>query len=275
MPRKLASAKPHSDVFTALLIPALAVLIASAPAIATPVAAHTAAPQAAGGELPAARDVIDRHIEAIGGRDAIQDHTSSYARGSIEVVGQGLVGTMEIFAAAPNHTLVIVDFPAVGVESRTGYNGEVGWSIDPMTGERLLQGGELQQLVDEADYYGDLHAPEKFTSMETVDQVEFDGRPAYKLELVHTSGRHVLEYFDVETGRLIGVEGPQESLMGTMNAVTTLGEYQSFGDLMVPTSMYQDLGGLQTIRVTIEAVELDNVDPAVFALPPAIEALRR
>lgn len=256
------------------IVVVMSAAIMAVPAIARPARGQTGSAQAVA-ELPAAREVIDRHIEAIGGRAAIEGHTSSHARGAVEVVGQGLVGTMEIWAAAPDKTLVFVDFPAVGVESRTGYDGEVGWSIDPMTGERLLQGGELRQLVDESDFYGDLHAPEKFTSIETVGQVEFDGRQAYELELVHTSGRTVTEYFDVETGRMIGVEGAQESLMGTMNAVTTLGDYQSFGDLMVPTSMLQDLGGLQTIRVTIESVELDNVDPAVFALPPAIEALRR
>lgn len=270
MHRKPAGACARPFYVAAFLVAA----ISAAPAIVRPAAGQAGGQQAAA-ELPAAREVIDRHIEAIGGRAAIEGHSSSHARGAIEVVGQGLMGTMEIYAAAPDSTLVIVDFPAVGVESRTGYNGEVGWSIDPMTGERLLQGGELQQLIDEADFYGDLHAPEKFSSMETVGQVEFGGRQAYKLELVHTSGRNVTEYFDVETGHMIGVEGPQESLMGTMNAVTTLSEYQSFGDLMIPTSMLQDLGGLQTIRVTIEAVELDSVDPAVFALPPAIEALVR
>lgn len=249
--------------------------IAPARAIATAallIISALAAPATAT-QLPEAREVIDRHIEAIGGRAAIEAHSSSHARGAIEVVGQGLAGTMEIYAAAPDKTVVTVSFPAVGVESRTGYDGAVGWSIDPMTGERLLQGGELQQLVDEADYYSDLHAPEKFTSMETVGQVEFDGRQAYKLELVHASGRHVFEYFEVESGRMIGVEGLQESIMGSMNAVTTLGEYQTFADILVPTYMLQDLGGLQTIRVTIEAVELDAVDPTVFELPAAIQAL--
>lgn len=226
-------------------------------------------------QLPSAREIIDRHVEAVGGREAIEGHSSSHASGTIEIVGQGLTGSMDIWAAAPDKTVVAVSFPAAGVENRTGFNGEVGWSVDPMTGERILQGGELQQLVDEADYYGDLHDPEKFAAMETVEQVEFDGRPAYKVRLEYLSGREVFEYFDVETGRMIGVEGAQESIMGSMNVVTTLDEYTQFDDIMVPTRMTQVLGGLQTVRVSIDAVELDSVDPAVFELPAAIQALIR
>lgn len=233
------------------------------------------APVRAAGQLPSAQEVIDRYVEAIGGRAAIEGHTSSHAQGSIEIVGQGLTGTMEIWAAAPDKTLVTVSFPAAGIESKTGYDGEVGWSVDPMTGERLLQGGELTQLVDEADYYGDLHDAEDFDVMEVVEQTEFNGQTVYKLRLVYQSGREVFEYFDVESGLMVGQEGAQESIMGSMNVVTTLGDYQQVGDLLVPMSLEQDLSGLQTVRVSVESATFDSVDPAVFALPAAIQALMR
>lgn len=249
--------------------PTVALATALALAFSGAVAAASPAQQ------PTAREVIDRHIEAVGGREAIESHSSSHASGTIEIVGQGLFGEIDIWGAAPDKMLVTVNFPDLGVESRTGYDGEVGWSVDPMTGERLLAGGELQQLVDEADYYGDLHDAGKFSEMENLGEVDFDERVAYKLRLVYLSGREVFEYFDIETGRMIGVEGAQESIMGSMNVVTTLGEYQQFGDVMVPTLTVQQFGPLQTVRVSIQSVELDNVDAAVFDLPPAIQTLIR
>jgi hypothetical protein len=247
------------------------VVLVTAAALATFVAGAAAAPL----QQPSAREVIDRHIEAVGGRAAIEAHNSSHATGTIEIVGQGLYGEIDIWGAAPDQMLVEVDFPDLGVQSRTGYNGEVGWSVDPMTGERLLAGGELQQLTDEADFYGDLHAADKFSTMENLGEVDFDERVAYKLRLVYLSGREVFEYFDVESGRMIGVEGAQESIMGSMDVVTTLGEYQQFGDVMVPTLTVQQFGPLQTVRVTIQSVEMDSVDPSVFDLPPAIQTLIR
>lgn len=224
-------------------------------------------------QLPPAPEVIGRHIDAVGGRDAIQAHASTHLTGSIEILGQGLVGQLAIYGAAPDFTLVTLSFADAGIESRTGYNGEVGWSMESMTGERVLQGGELQQLVDEADYYSDLHEAANFSSMETLEIVDFAGRPSYKLELVYLSGRQVSEYFDVESGLLTGVAGIQESIMGPMNVVSTLGDYQQFGDVMVPTLIVQELGPGQTVQITVESVEHDNVDPSVFELPAAIKAL--
>lgn len=224
-------------------------------------------------QLPAAPEVIERHIDAVGGRDAIRAHTSTQLTGSVEIVGQGLVGQLAIYGAAPDLTLVALTFADVGIESRTGYNGEVGWSMESITGERVLQAGELQQLVDEADYYSDLHEAAKFSSMETLELVDFAGRPTYKLEFVYLSGRQVFEYFDVESGLLTGIEGIQESIMGPMNVVTTLGDYQQFGGIMLPTLIVQELGPGQTVQIIILSVEHDNVDPSVFELPAAIKTL--
>lgn len=224
-------------------------------------------------QLPSAQKVIERHIEAVGGRAAIEAHSSTHVAGIIEVVGQGLVGQVSIYGAAPDLTVVSVSFADVDVESRTGYDGEIGWSVESMMGERVLQGVELQQLVDEADFYSDLHEAAKFSSIETIEMVDFAGRPSYKLEFIYLSGREVIEYFDVENGLLSGVEGIQESIMGPMNVVTTLGEYQQFDDVLVPTLIVQELGPGQTVRISIHSVEHDSVDPSVFELPAAIKAL--
>ena len=226
-------------------------------------------------ELPSAAEVTARHVAAIGGREAIEGHSSSVATGTLELVGQGLVGSVTIYAQAPDKNLIIIDFPDAGMESRVGYDGNIAWSIDPMMGERLLQGGELQQTVDEADYYSDLYNPDNFESMETVEVTEFSGREAYRVRLVYKSGRETFEYFDVETGRLIGSESVQESFMGAVNVVMFIQDYQQFEDIMVPTKIVQEVGTGQTVQVSLETIEFDNLDPAMFDLPASIQALIR
>ena len=225
--------------------------------------------------LPSAEELVERYLEAIGGAEAIREHTSSHALGTMELLGQGIRGEIEVYSAAPDQSLLIVNFADLGVESRTGYNGQVAWSTDPMTGERILAGRELEQIVDEADYYSDLHDPSKYESMETLEMVEFAGRSTYKVKLVYNSGREIFEYFDVETGRLAGTEGLQYSLMGAINVRAFASEYQDFGGIMVPTRIVQELGPGQSVQLTIVSVEYDDVDPSVFALPASIEALLR
>src|SRR3982750_2609286 len=63
---------------------------------ASPPAPKLEASPKAEAELPAARSIIDRHIKAVGGREAILSHTSHHATGTFSVPAQGLVGTVEI-----------------------------------------------------------------------------------------------------------------------------------------------------------------------------------
>ena len=131
----------------ALLLLALATLPLAADATQ---AAAQAAPAQAGqpaqpdASLPPAREVIDRHLEAIGGREAVLAHSSSHAIGTIEVPAAGLKGTLEVFAAKPDKSLMRATLTGVG-EIQEGYNGTVGWSISAMTGPTLLQGKQLEQ----------------------------------------------------------------------------------------------------------------------------------
>ncbi len=224
-------------------------------------------------EVLPAEEIIARYVDAIGGVDAVRGHSSTHAQGTMELLGQGIQGEMRMYGAAPNKLLMIVSFPDLGIESRNGYNGEVAWAADPMTGERILQGDELQQVVDESDYYSDLHDSSRFQSMETLEVTEYAGRLAYKVKLVYVSGRETFEYFDVDNGLLVGAEGLQYSLMGAINVRTFISEYRQFGGLMVPTKIVQEIGPGQTVQLTIESIQFDSVEPSTFALPASIEAL--
>ena len=105
--------------------------------------------------------------------------------------------------------------------------------------------------------------------------MEFAGHSTYKLKVVYASGRETFEYYDVDTGLRAGAEGVHESLMGSLNVVTIVEDYQQFGNVMVPTRMTQAFGPGQTVVVTIERVEFGNVDPEIFALPAEIQVLLR
>ena len=248
------------------------VIVASAVAVCIGAGAASAVsfmPQ----ELLPAEKIIARYVDSIGGADAVRAHSSTQVQGTMELLGQGIQGEVRMYAAAPNKALMIVSFPDLDIESRQGYNGEVAWAADPMTGERILQGDELQQIVDESDYYSDLHDSSRFQSMETLEVTEYAGRLTYKVKLVYVSGRETFEYFDVDNGRLVGAEGLQYSLMGAVNVRTFISEYRQFGPLMVPTKIIQEIGPGRTVQVTFESIQYDNVESSTFALPASIEAL--
>jgi hypothetical protein len=222
--------------------------------------------------LPEVSTIIDRYVEAVGGEELLRSLTSSHSTATLAIPSQGFEGDMEVFAAAPGKILVRTNLVGLG-ETATGFNGEIGWSIDPMMGPRLLQGKELDQLRDESDFYGDLHAPEDFTEMEVMGLEEFGGTNCYAVRLVRASGLESTEFFAVETGLLRGMRGTQESVMGSISYTTYLSDYRDFGGPLVPTRMVQEFGMGQTAEITLESVEYNGVSAEVFDLPLEIATL--
>jgi len=257
----------------ASLLAAPAELDAQAPAPAhAPKAPATSAkaPEPAA-KLPSARSIIDRYITAIGGRKAILSHSSSHATGTMSVPGSGMTGTLDIYGAKPNKSLVKIIIGGIG-EVLEGFDGKVGWSISPMTGPRLTDGKELEEKIFDADFYSDLHEEGRYTSMTTVDKVTFDGRACYKISLIRKSGAEDFDFYDVETGLKAGAIGNRESQMGPMNVTQVHADYKKFGGLLVPTTLKQSAMGVQQI-LTLTSIEFDKVDPDVFTPPAQIKAL--
>lgn len=230
-----------------------------------------AADEAKAGALPPAKEVVAKYVKAIGGREAFLKHSSLRLKGKFEMAAQGLSGDFEMWTAKPAKMGVKIVLPGFG-DVRSGFDGKVGWSVDPAQGPMLMEGKMLDQLRDQAHFYGILHDEKDYKSMEVVEKATFDGKPAYKLKLVRLSGQETTEYFDVNTGLQIGAESVQESPMGAIPTTTVLSAYQKFGDIQMPTKMIQKIGPIEQ-AVTINAVEYDKVPDSDFALPQEIKAL--
>ena len=219
--------------------------------------------------LPAARQILDRHIQEIGGREAMQRIQS--LRTSATLAFSGLTGQMTAYAARPNRLLVHTSLPGVG-DIRTGYDGQVAWSVDPVQGPRLLTGRELEEMRERARFDQMLKDPSTYASAETVQRTTFEGRPVYEIRIVRPSGREETEYYDAETGLQIGQVTTQSSSMGQVQVTTVMSDYRRFGPLLMASKAVQRLGP-QEITVTMNGAEYDTVPDSVFVLPPEIKAL--
>jgi hypothetical protein len=221
--------------------------------------------------LPSARTVIDRHLEAIGGRKAVLGHSSTHASGTMSMASSGVSGTIDVYAAKPNKSYVKLTLGGIG-EVLEGFDGTVGWSMSAITGPMLTLGKELEQKKFDAAYDADLHAAARYKSMRTLERTTFEGRPCYKVSLVHLDGTEDIEYYDVATRYKVATVATRESPMGPVNVTLSFGDYKKFDDLIVPTTMKQSTMGVQQV-LTFTSVEFDKVPPSTFEPPAAIKAL--
>lgn len=221
--------------------------------------------------LPSGRTVVGRHVQALGGVAAFKAISSVHARGRFEVVDRGLAGEFELFTARPNRMLYRVTIPAIGV-IENGFDGKVGWTLSPVTGPELLAGQQLAEAADDAWFDGPLYEDGHVASLTTLARTDFDGRPAYKVQVVLRSGHRPLEYFDVDTGLQIGSEATRATPQGLIPTVNILRGYRRFGSVQQATVFVQRALGFEQV-VTLTSVEYDVVPDAVFTLPPPIQAL--
>jgi len=221
--------------------------------------------------LPAARDLVAAHVTAIGGRDAVLRHPFFRARGTFGMPAAGMTGQMEVVGAQPNLVFMKITIPGLG-EMLQGFDGTHAWSLDPMQGPRLIEGEELAQMSDEAEFASVLRESASIASMETTEIVTLGGQQCYKVKIVRRSGRETFDCYAVESGLLIGGFAKQTTPMGEIEATTEYSDYRDFNGIKQPTKITLSMMGQQQV-MEFSSYEYGPMEPAVFALPAPVTTL--
>jgi hypothetical protein len=240
-------------------------------AAAAALLSHGAAAPAAA-QLPPAREILDRHVRELGGREALLGRGMMHLRGLFEMPGAGLTGTLEAWRA-PDRSLSVVDVPGLG-EIRRGFDGRVAWSDNPIEGPRLLKGAELAQAMDDADFRADARDPDLIAAAETLERTQVEGQPCWRVRIAWKSGRTAHDCYSTETGLLVATTTTVATPMGELEATTLVGGYEMRGRVRMATRLVQRLAGQEQV-LTLREVEFLPIDDARFALPPGIRALGR
>lgn len=123
---------PKTDVVKPVTTPATTQAPSNPPAAA-----------AASAALPTVDQIVDKYVQALGGKEAVEKLTSTTAKGAFELPSMGVSGTAEVLAKAPNRRYQVVSIPSFG-DIRQGYDGTTAWAQDPESGKiNDLTGSEL------------------------------------------------------------------------------------------------------------------------------------
>jgi hypothetical protein len=220
-----------------------------------------------------AQQIIERYVEALGGRDVIRSHTSLHISGQLRLPRKkGFSSPIEIFSARTNRFFLQVQLPE-GLH-REGCDGQRFWRA---TGAevKFAIGKDLEQVLAMRDFEAELHAPGVYRSMETLGAIKVGGRTCYQVLLIRKSGEVFDEFYDAETGLLHQRRRMDEANGGSRELQETYEDYRRFGNQLVPARQVST--GLEyREELTISKVEWDNVPDTVFDPPPDLrEALER
>jgi hypothetical protein len=260
----------YRSVRTGLLAFAVAAIATPAsPAAALPNAALLAVPVAAVAQpLPAPEELFARHIREVGGAERLAAVKSRIVRGLVRNVTTGFVGRIVAQTAEPNLSHTFIEAPGI-TSWETVFDGRTGWTRTVAGVTTIQQGDELDDLRFNAYFHAELEAAKRFARLETVEQLNWNGRPAYRVRGTTAEGRIHDTVFDAETGLIIGLvsyRGPKPHI------TLVLSDYREFDGLKSPGTIIQRREGQEGEFVTtVTAVEFNKVDTAVFKADSDVE----
>lgn len=226
----------------------------------------TAAP-AVSPAMPSSDMVLDRYVEAIGGRAAWEKLTSRQSIGTIQVPAMNLSGTVEVREKAPNRLLAAVVI--AGATFRQGYDGTAAWADDPQNGLRSLTGAELTEAGREADFYRPLHLRKVYSKLAVTGDENIGDRDAVVMEATLPDGQVDKLYFDNQNGLLLRSTTHRHTIDGPVAIQADLGDYREVDGVKLPFSVRQSSA---TTDFSIQITEVHHnisLDDAQFSKPAA------
>lgn len=172
-----------------------------------------------------AEKVIAKYLEAVGGKDKLEDVKTLRRTASISM--QGMTMEMTMVQAAPNKMRNTTILPMGMGKSEQIFDGEKGKMSAPQ-GTKMLEGEELQATAIDAAMFLELSYEEMGLTAELSGVKSVDGKNAYKVVYQSSEGQTRTRYYDAETFLLVKTENKQQA--------ATFGDYKEVKGIMFPFS---------------------------------------
>ncbi|MBK9118282.1 MAG: outer membrane lipoprotein-sorting protein [Phycisphaerales bacterium] len=243
-------------------------------AVLAPAAAQDARPAEAAEKAKKAEQIIDKWIEAQGGRAALEKIKTRVTKAKFEVVGMGMTGQITTQEAQPHKQRVELDMAGMG-KVLQGSDGELFWEVS-MMGPRIVEGAERDFQKRLSGMHAELRWKDLYEKAEYAGEEDVEGQAAHKVVMTPKNGPAVTQYFDKDNYLLRKVELTAPTAMGDLPMTMRFEDYRRVNGLMIAHKVTQTLQNVQSMTLTLESVE-HNVDlPAdTFALPPEIVELQK
>ncbi|MDQ6698752.1 MAG: hypothetical protein M3Z36_01045, partial [Acidobacteriota bacterium] len=106
--------------------------------------------------LPKGEAVLDKYVEATGGKAAYAKVHNSITKGRMEIVGQGVKGDLTVYSAEPSKMYSVFEIDGVG-KIEEGTDGTVAWSLSALQGARVKEGEEKAVALRSANFNNHVH----------------------------------------------------------------------------------------------------------------------
>ncbi len=220
-------------------------------------------------DLPDGYSLLEKHIEAVGGKDAVKKVKSLRMNGTFAIAAVNMKGDLLIQLEAPAKMAVVVDLPGMG-EVLQGSDGEVAWqSTMPGAPAQIVEGKPAEALIDQARFTDEYTPRETYESAVTVGKELFENQMSYRVEIKKKrTGAVSQALYSVDTGLLLAEMKKSSPDVEKFDLITVMSDYRKVGDLVLmphkmtaSTPQFDQVIEMATIEVNPE------FEPGTFDTP--------
>ena len=227
-----ASLSVMAQLAAALILPGMGARMAAASAAT----AKDAVPQATTSN-PTLDQVLEKYVQALGGKAVVEKLTSRIMKGAVENPATGETGSIEVYKKAPNKEVSTLNMPSFGLSTR-GYNGSVGWTFDPDSGPGDMSASDLAAMKLESDLHREIRLKELFPDMALAGTTKVGDADAYVVNAPQPGGTEKL-YFDTRSGLLVRDDVPAATEGGNTTIQSVFEDYRDVNGVKLPFTVRQ------------------------------------
>jgi hypothetical protein len=208
-----------------------------------------------------ADEIVNKHIEAIGGTDAWKKVNSMVTTGTLTVQGAEIAISLTVLNGKGSRQ----DITVMGMNGYQIVTPTQGWKFMPFQGQKEVEpitADDLKEAQDELDVQGSLvDYKTKGHTVELLGTDDVDGVDAFKLKETLKSGKTQTIFIDPKTYYIIRVISKQKANGNEVDVTTNVSNYQKLPEgIMVPLSI-----GLPSGEMVISKVEINKpIDENIF-----------
>ncbi len=227
-------------------------------------------------EIKSVDQLIEKLIEARGGRKAINAAKTMRLTGKNVMAGGSMEMPMTIALKAPDKMRLDLTFQ--GMAMTQAFDGSTGWRVMPFGGDTTPQ----KMSAEEADLFkreANIEGPlidykKKGYKVELLGMKETDGSEMYEIKLTYKDGTSEHHFLDAEYFLTMKKTGTKKMQGMEMEFSTNYGDYKEVSGLMIAHAIASSAkdNPMANSTLTFQKIEVNAVIPDSFFVMPEIKA---
>ena len=217
-----------------------------------------------------AEEIVAKYIDAVGGKAQWDKFNTEKITGKLSVSNMDFDFISSSKRPNSNYTEVTVQ----GMKILQGYDGDIGWTVNPMTGSSKAQkmdDDELKSMRDRGIIGGELmNYKELGSSVELVGKEDLEGTEVFNIKLTDKEGQIMNFFIDANNYLLLKRNSKLIRAGKELKSETYFSNYKQVEGVTAAYTIEAKLAGesSQSQKILIDKIEFNvDIDDNIFKMP--------